>query len=162
MTQYADRLAQMDAAYDSATAGAVLPPDGEYQAVIDRFDFLESPKNGRLYLKTIATVAVGPQQGKQVSTLHDLEDPERLGYLKKHLSVLEVEPASLRNLEESLSSALDCPFLVAVKTTLKGGETYRNVYFNQRLGGPLSRTLTDVPASAGPAPSSAIEADIPF
>lgn len=167
---YADRLGHMDGAYDSAPiAGGVddLPPDGDYQVVIDRFDFIESNKNGRLYLKTIGTVAVGPHKGRQVSTLHDLEDPDRLKYLKRHLSTMEVEPVSLRHLEASLAGALDVPFLVAIKTTSDG---YRNVYFNQKLGGPINRPDAG-PASAPPqqglgvgahTPASAIDDDIPF
>jgi hypothetical protein len=163
MTQYADRLAAMDTSYDNApVAGGFedLPPDGEYQAIIDRFDFIESQKNGRLYLKTIASVAAGPQKGKKVSTLHDLEDPDRLKYLKKHLSVLEVEPVSLRNLEAELPKALDVPFLVAVKTS---GE-FRNVYFNQKLGGPVreSDLGIDVPVTK-PGTANAVSGDdIPF
>jgi hypothetical protein len=149
VTNYADRLAIMDAAYDAAPmAGGVddLPPDGEYQVVIDRFDFIESKKNNRLYLKTISTVAIGPHTGRTISTLHDLEDPDRLKQLKRHLSVLEVEPVSLRHLETSLQDALDVPFLVAVKTN---GE-YRNVYFNQKLGAAITR---DVPKPAAERPA---------
>jgi hypothetical protein len=157
---HADRLALMDSAYDVApVADGGQAPDGEYQAIIDRFDFIESPKNGKLYLKTFARIAAGPFEGKPLTTLHALEDPERFGLLKKHLSVLECEPASLRNLEAELDKALDCPFLVAVRTKTVADQVYRNVYFNQKLGGPIRRVLTDVPATAA---ASAIDADIPF
>lgn len=180
MSGYADRLAQMDGAYDDApVAGGFedLPPDGDYQVVVDRFDFIEAQKNGRLYLKTIGSVATGPHKGRTVSCLHDLEDADRLKYLKKHLAVLEVEPVSLRHLEIALKAALDVPFLVAVKTS---GE-YRNVYFNQKLGGPIRQpeapqptgldarpTLDDVfkpggtTGTTGPPVRSAIDDNIPF
>lgn len=171
MADFADRLAHMDGHYDAApVAGGFddLPPDGDYQVVIDGFEFIESQKNLRLYLKTIGTVATGPHKGRRVSTLHDLEDPDRLKYLKKHLSTLEVEPVSLRHLEAELAGALDVPFLVAVKTN---GE-YRNVYFNQKLGGPIRESDVTPPAAQQPLvggvpqtkPASAItgDADIPF
>jgi hypothetical protein len=164
---YADRLAHMDGHYEAApVAGGFddLPPDGDYQCVIDRFDFVESQKNGRLYLKTLMSVAAGPLKGRRVSCLHDLEDPDRLKYLKKHLSVLEVEPVSLRHLEAELHKALDVPVLVAVKTN---GE-FRNVYVNQRLGAPIRQSdVTDPPPLIGGVPqpqsTNAIAGDdIPF
>lgn len=133
-------LSQFNDAYDKAPAGLNdLPPDGDYQAVVDRFDIFEAKSNNRLYLKTEMTVALGDYKGWSVDTIHSLDDPDRMSWLKKHLTTLEVDCHDLSKLEDCLVTALDAPVLVAVKTK---GE-YRNVYVNQRLGTPL-RAASDL------------------
>lgn len=137
------RLAALNESYASAVGDPnSLPPDGDYQAVIDRFDILESKKNGRLYLKTEMTVVGGAHNGWPASTLHDLEDPDRIGWVKKHLTVLGVEVEDLSQLEDALTAALDVPVLITVKTN---GE-YRNCYVNDRLGAPLRSDLGNPPS----------------
>lgn len=158
---YEERLAYQDDAYRNAPmAGSrELPPDGEYQCVVDRFDVFEGKTDGKLYLRIEMSVAVGEKQGWPISKLHSLEDPKRFGFLKADLDVLGVMPESLADLQEALHGALDVPVLLAVKT--KGD--YRNVYLNQRLGGPIRG---DLPVPEGFAPRQTVpttaDEDLPF
>lgn len=147
-----ERLRRMDGAYDQAqvpTNEANQVPDGEYHAVVDRFDFIEV--DNRLKLLTEMSVAVGTHAGAKLTTWHDLEDPERIAYTKKHLAVLECEPPSLAQLEDVLKDALDAPVRVAVKTSAKG---YKNVYVNQRLGQPIGDFQTQVQPAAQTPPAT--------
>lgn len=128
-----ERLKAMDDAWRDAVppaGGIEMPPDGDYQAVVERFDFFESSKNGHLLLKTELSVTSGNHSGWPVSTLNDLEDPERLGWAKKHLQTLGLEVDPLSTLESRLTEAVHVPVEITIKTK---GE-YRNVYVNKRLG----------------------------
>lgn len=142
--EIADRLRQRDDAFAKAPVAGTsgeMPPDGQYQAVLNRFDFIDT-KNG-LKLLTELTVAVGDYSGWNLTTWHDLEDPDKFKWLKAHLVALEVpEPPSLTDLDFVLKGALDAPYLVTVK---RGDAGYANAYIEQRLGGPLR---SDVPVDA--------------
>jgi hypothetical protein len=141
MSQYQDRLASMDHDFQNARTPGELPPDGFYQCMVDRFDFIEAKTNGRLYLKTFLTVATGPDKGAEITTLHDLEDKDRMAGLKAHLQSLEIEPESLGHLEEALPGALDAIVEVTVFTA-KSGNRYARVDRRHKDG--LPRT-SDIP-----------------
>jgi hypothetical protein len=115
---YQDRLASMNDDYQRAQASGSddLPPNGDYQCVVDRFDFIEAKSNGRLYLKTMTTVANGAHKGWNISFLHDLEDADRLKHLKTHLRTLGVPDDDLGALEGNLPKALDSVVEVSVYT----------------------------------------------
>lgn len=152
------RLAALNESYENAPADPnALPPDGEYQAIVDRFDVIESKKNGRLYLKTEMRVVGGQYNGWSASTLHDLEDPERIQWVKKHLTVLGVVVQDLSRLEEALGAALDVPVLITVKTSDDG--EYRNCYVNDRLGSPMR---SDLGEPEGFQQTSTNDDDLPF
>jgi hypothetical protein len=138
------------------------PPDGDYQGLVRRFDFFEATNtSGHAFLKTEIEIALHPEYtGREVETVHDLEDPERIGWLKKHLAALGVNVESddfditqVRPGSELLASLLDVPVAFVIKTGTrineKTGKPYRSVYVNERLGGPM------------PAPSSQAAADVP-
>src|SRR3954470_14628165 len=114
---YQDRLAAMNDTYQQApvAGGDELPPDDDYQAVIDRFDFIDA-KTGRLYLKTEMSVIGGQYKGWPLKTLHDLEDPDKMQYLKAHLKALQVDIEDLSALESALAGALDAVVEVRVYT----------------------------------------------
>lgn len=130
----AERLRQQDQAFDQAPVAGQKNsvPDDLYQAVVNRFDYIDTA-NG-LKLKTEMTVAVGQFTGSELECWHDLEDPEKFKYLKQHLQALGVTyPTSLAEMDGCLKEALDCP--VAVNVVERNG--YKNAYVRQRLGSAL-------------------------
>lgn len=137
----AGRLAAMDEQYQQAPeepSREPLPP-GSVQFRIDSFDFQEGRKDGHLNLLTNLEVIAHDDEGAigRTKTLwHDLEDPKRLSYVKKHLAVLgltDVQPLS--TLQERLEEALDGVVEGTVKHTKKGDRVYDNVYLNRRVEG---------------------------
>lgn len=166
---YADRLKNMDSDYQRAQVDSRgLPPDDNYQAVVDRFDFLEWPTG--LFLKTEMRIHGGDYDGMHVETIHAMEDPDRMEFLKKHLQALGAMPERLSDIEKVLPSALDAVVDVTVKTsdrTNAEGQPYRNLYVNKVIRSMVS----DIGPSAydpvdDPEPSAeqakASEVDIPF
>lgn len=169
-----ERLAAMQPAFTEASADTGSPfeppPDGDYQALVKRFDFFES-KAGQAFLKTeMEVVHDQAYNGREVSVVHNLEDPERINYLKRHLDILgaDVKGLDLRLIRpgsELLGSLCDTPVEITVKTSDrvdKDGKPYRNIYVNRRLGEPIR---SDVPAPAPAAVSTATVIDdekIPF
>lgn len=145
----ADRLAGLNTDWqDAKTFNKVWPPDGDYQALVHRFDFFEGGAANHAFLKTELEVQHDDEwQGTSVETIHDLEDPDRLGFLKQHLHVLGLDLDDFSQLEVRLSEVLDVPVQIRIKTSDKknsDGEHYRNVFVNERLGGPV-RSGGDVP-----------------
>lgn len=144
-------LAGFDEDYEKAEA-FVQVPDGIYQAVIQRFDFLAGRDN-HTYLKTEFQIGLGPHAGKTESTLNVLTNPDRFNWTKGYLETIGIE-GPLSELESQLPSALDCPVELEVYTTngkagtKNEGQKFRNVRINQRLGGPISENVTpksDIP-----------------
>lgn len=161
ITNLEERLASMQSHFDGATVNTggslyELPPDGDYQALVHRFDFFES-NAGQAFLKTELEIQNDPQySGRIASTVHNLEDPDRIGWLKGHLQLLgmDVDGLDLREIRPGsprLQELLDTPVAIAIKTSDrldKDGQPYRNVYVNQRLGAPLTTggaKTSDVP-----------------
>ena len=157
-----DELKQYDDAFRNAKAEGGnydLPPDGTYQAIVDRFDFFENRDGDRLFLKTELTVQNHPDEsGRLIEIIHQLNDPDRVEWLKKHLHRLgvpveEISVSQLRPGSEVLAAVCDVPVQVEVKTSDRkkdDGTPYRNAYVNQRLGPPLRQDVqrtggSDVP-----------------
>lgn len=163
---YADRLSRMDDAWGKAQVDSRgLPPDGDYQAMIDRFDFIDS-SNG-LLLKTELHITQGDYEGMRCSTIHNLEQSDRLEPAKRHLAALNALPQKLSDLERVLPSALDALVEVTVKTAAKTdehGNHYRNLYVNKVLA-HSGHVASDVPSGFEPVEQSstpAEDASIPF
>jgi hypothetical protein len=139
MSNVADRLRGMDDQFENAEAkvsgGSV--PDGEYEATIDRFDFWEADRGGPLKLLTELSVATGDYAGlKPPSVWHDLEDEERLGFVKGYLHLLGLEGVKLSELETALEPVVGTrvAIRVATRTSKKNGLDYTNTYINEVLG----------------------------
>jgi hypothetical protein len=154
------RLAGMDDAFANTpvqTGFSDMPEDGDYQAVISRFDFFESSA-GQLFLKTeMKVVHDAKYEGWDVSTVHNLEEESRLSWVKKHLSILGYE-GSLSELPVKLHPFVGIPVAIRIKTSDKTdaeGNNYRNVYVNERLGAPIG------PVSDVPTPEVAVGAGAP-
>jgi antitoxin component HigA of HigAB toxin-antitoxin module len=169
----AERLGAMNDTFQSAYDGG-MPEDGDYQALVERFDFFESGA-GELFLKTELRIQLDPKyEGATVETVHNLEHPERIQWAKKHLRTLGLELDDFSTLQARLSEVLDVPVAITIKTSdkvnEKTGEPYRNVYVNERLGGPMrAAPRPDIPVDTsdyapapGAQPGNAIDEDIPF
>ena len=156
MTSYGDRLAAMDDQYEEAEAksGGALVPDGDYEALIERFDFWERDGGGPLKLITELSVQSGEYAGVSApSVWHELEDPDRIAWTKGYLHMLGLEGVRLSGLEAALEPLAGTTHVsIRVATTSKNGKTYRNTYINEVIGG-LGQT-------EGPPPVD--EDDIPF
>jgi hypothetical protein len=147
VSEIEDRLKQ----YDDDFAGASvrhsfneLPPDGLYQALVDDFDWLDF--NNGLNLKTVLKLTTNDSwDGHPVETIHALEVPDRLNWVKQHLTTLglDVDDPEFRlsRLDNYLPQLLNVPVELEVKTSdrinEKTGEPYRNAYVQTRLGDPL-------------------------
>lgn len=154
----AERLRQQDRAFDQAPVAGQKNsvPDDLYQAVVNRFDYIDTAKG--LKLKTEMTVAVGEYTGSELECWHDLEDEEKHKYLKQHLQALDVPmPGSLAELDGCLKQALDCP--VAVNVVERNG--FKNVYVRQRLGSAMKADTVTPSADYQPTLATPNE-DIPF
>jgi hypothetical protein len=142
MSGYADRLAGMDDVYaDTApktASGGV--PDGEYEAMIERFDFWEADGGGPLKLITELSIAEGDYAGQSPpSVWHELEDEERIAWTKGYLELLGLEGIRLSELEdrlEPLAERTRVAIRVATTTSKKNGREYRNTYINEVIGTP--------------------------
>jgi hypothetical protein len=159
-----ERLTKMSDTWTKTEAeepGQALP-DGDYQAVVSRFDFTESKKDGNLLLITELTVTVPAEYaGRSATLFHDLENPERLGWTKAHLELLgitDVEP--LTTLEARLQDGLDAVCNIVIKSKSKGDKTYSNIYINSvAKAGASTVDPTQVQGDNPPAPG---DDDIPF
>lgn len=164
MTDYAERLAEMQDVYDDAEAktsgGAV--PDGDYEGQIERFDFWEKEGGGPLKLITEISVTEGEYMGLSApSVWHELEDPDRIAWTKGYLEMLGLEGVNLADLPQALEPLCGVARVsIRVTTTDKGDKKYRNTYVNELLGEGESWSS---PGSAAAAPASdGGEDDIPF
>ena len=160
-----DILGGMDDAWGDTepAGGGGMPPDGVYRARVDRFEFTNSKQDGALQLKTELVIESGGYEGSRVSTWHDLQDPERLSWLKGHLLNMGLELERLSELQQSLPAVLDTPVEIRIRTTVKrvNGEErrYTNVYVNKRLGDPPApATTNERVGTAAPDPDD----DLPF
>lgn len=111
-------------------------PDGTYQAVVERFDFLKGKDDGT-YLKTELRIALGEYEGQVETTLHSLTNPERFGFTKGHLDTLGVE-GPLSEIENNVGQVLDTPVEISIYSSTNGDKAYRNVRVERRLGSPIS------------------------
>lgn len=160
MTDHSDRLAKMQDAYDEAeakTGGAGLAPDGDYEGLIERFDFWEKEGGGPLKLITEISVQGDSEFAglSAPSVWHELEDPDRISYTKGYLEMLGLQGINLAKLPAALEPLCGkARVAIRVTSTEKNGKTYRNTYVNELLDG-------EGPAS-GKTVSSKSDDDIPF
>lgn len=147
-----------------AAGGGGMPPDGVYRARIDRFDFEPAPQTAALQMKTEMIITGGNHDGSRVRTWHDLQDPDKLKWLKGHLETIGLDLERLSDLADRLPEVLDVPVEIRIKTTLRGDKTYTNVYVNKRLGDPVPKN--DLPdagaAEARVSTEQPAEDEIPF
>lgn len=142
MSSYADRLSGMDDAYAEAEAktGGASVPDGEYEAIIERFDFWEAEGGGPLKLLTELSIAEGDYAGVTPPSIwHELEDQERIGWTKGYLKLLGLEGIKLSELEdrlEPIAGRTRVAIRVATTTSKKNGQKYTNTYINEVIGTP--------------------------
>jgi hypothetical protein len=127
----------MDDQFESAEAkSSGSLPDGDYEAQIERFDFWDDNGQRPLKLVTELTVVGDKYAGmKAPSVWHDLEDPDRLGYVKGYLHLLGLEGMKLSELESALEDVVGTTVAIRVVTKPpKDGKTFRNTYINEVLG----------------------------
>lgn len=124
-------LAKFDGDYENSPSFR-RAPDGTYQAVVERFDFLTG-KDKETYLKTEFRIAFGEYEGQMESTLHVLTVPERFGFTKGHLDTLGVE-GPLSEIENNVGKSLDSLVELNIYTSTSGDKTYRNVRVERRMG----------------------------
>lgn len=153
------------------------PPDNDYEALVNEFSFVGwEPKNGKpggIGLKINYQITNhSTYSGRICGAMFNLTDPERIGYLKGWLSVMEVDVESfdvreLRPTPDSiLNSLLDVPVLIRVRRS----NGYVNVYLQQRLGAAVTRSDVTPPqagfdfagAGVGARGQNATDDDIPF
>lgn len=178
-----DRLKALDSDFKKAKepaagGGSWMPEeDGDYQVIVERFDTFSNKDKTSLFLKAELKIANDRDyDGQVMEKVWPLDDPEKMGYLKRDLRTMGLNPDdddfSFGNLLIELRSVLDVPLMVAVVTSNrvneKTGENYRNIYLNQRLGAPLRRNdvertgKSDIPATVPPTAGDDDEDPIPF
>ena len=124
-----ERLAKVQDAFNNAPADGgrfEMPPDGEYQAIVDSFDFFEA--SDRAFFKTVMTVQNDDDyEGRRIETVHGLDDPDKIAWLKQHLATLgvavdDLDLTEIRPGSQTLANVLDTPVLVSVKTSARINE----------------------------------------
>ena len=142
--QIQQRLRGMQQSFDDAEQGGYSDPlsgipDDDYQTRLESFEIFPGKKNpNAIYIKTFFSIQHHAEHaGRELTTFHDMTDPDKLGFLKDHFHGLGVDVTSLDLGEiypgsDLLRSLLDKPVLVGVYTNKKG---YRNVVVRQRLDG---------------------------
>lgn len=160
MTDYAERLAEMQDTYDDAeakTSGGGVP-DGDYEGQIERFDFWEKEGGGPLKLITEISVQDGEFAGLSApSVWHELEDPDRIAWTKGYLELLGLKGVNLAELPAALEPLCGkARVSIRVTSTERNGKTYRNTYVNELLG--MGESWSGGPAVA----QDDGEDDIPF
>ena len=142
--QIQQRLRGMQQSFNDAEQGGYSDPlagipDDDYQTRLESFDVFSGKKNpDAIYLKTFFSIQHDPDHsGRELTTFHDLTDPDKLGFVKDHFHALgvDVENLDLGDIypgSDLLRALLDKPCLVGVYTNKKG---YRNVVVRQRLDG---------------------------
>lgn len=141
----------------SADGGAYdLPPDGDYQALVKRWDYFRG-KSGQWFLKCELEIVHDPlYSGRNADVINNVSDPERASWLKKTLSTLgadveNLDTTELRPGSPLLDALCDTPVEIAVKTSNKkdnDGNYFRNVYINRRLGEPIRADFETPPVDA--------------
>jgi hypothetical protein len=139
------RLKMMQQQFDEAEVGGGYGDplsgieDGDYQARVESFDLFQGKKNpDDWFLKTFFSIQHDAElAGRELTTLHNVADPDKIGFLKDHLHGLGVDVTQLDLTDiypgsDLLNGLLDVPVLVGVYTNKKG---YRNVVVRQRLDG---------------------------
>jgi hypothetical protein len=145
------RLKMMQQQFDEAEVGGGYGDplsgieDGDYQARVESFDLFQGKKNpDDWFLKTFFSIQHDAElAGRELTTLHNIADPDKIGFLKDHLHGLGVDVTQLDLTDiypgsDLLNSLLDVPVLVGVYTNKKG---YRNVVVRQRLDGEVHSDL---------------------
>jgi hypothetical protein len=152
-------LAGMDDTYENTTDGR--PEDGDYQAVIQRFDFFEG-KDGSVYLKTELRIAHDPlYEGWEAEAIHNLTDAKKLTYTKKYLTILEYD-GKLSELPARIGDYVGVPVDITIKRSDRinsyDGLPYLNVFINRKLGD------SDIPSdtSAFKSPASPLDDSDPI
>lgn len=142
-----ERLAAMEAAFENAPvdSGSMydLPPDdGNYEGLIDRFDFFEGGDPTQAYLAIRIKIVHNQYGGRIADVVHALEDADRFPRLKKDLATLGRGPGEyqLQDLTPDspfLEGLLDTPVVIRISTGKKidnrTGQLKRFVDLDRRL-----------------------------
>lgn len=162
-TELEQRLAALDDRIKTTPAmtgnGFELPPVGDYQALLDRWDHFEG-KNGKtaghLFLKAEYVIQHHELAGKQVDLIYNMDDPEGkgIGFLKADLKKLGVEGADdldAAGIHKVLGEVTDTPVLLAIRASKKvnpeTNEPYRNAYLQEAFGAPMRSEFTPAPGA---------------
>lgn len=131
------------ASFDQDFADAPLPersggnvPDGKYQVKIDSVEIRSNQFNGGMELAMRLKVLDGPQSGRIIFHQREIDNPERMSYLRGDLNVCGLELQKLSELPRKLESLLDVRLDVQVKSKASKNDPekiYQNVYLNKRL-----------------------------
>jgi hypothetical protein len=170
----AARLARLQSNFQEASAdgGSMYdpPPDDDYQALINEFEFFEAGQPTQAFLKMRLLVQHHDKYGGRVcDTIYNLEDPDRLDWLKRDLAKI-VGPERVEQLNYGVDllpgsaflekELLDVPVLIRVKrpgkTNSKGYEIV-NVYIQQRLGDQQRPQQDRLPTSGSDVPEPAAD-----
>ncbi len=107
------------------------PPDGKYQAIVDKVELTRSKTSNQPMLKWQLKI-IGPRcKGRYLFRNNMIASPENVKWLKTDLATCGMDVAELRlsDLPNRLGELLDVTLEVQKKTN---GE-YVNVYLNRRI-----------------------------
>lgn len=164
-----ERLAKMDPTFEeSEAARSGSAPDGDYEGLIERFDFW-SKEGGPLKLITEISIQGGDYDGTSAPSLwHDLEDPDRIKWTKGYLEQLGLEGIKLSELKEKLAPLAGrtrVMIRIATSENKDTGKIYRNTYLNTVLERREVDEAAEVAKEAfdgEDAPPEHTDEDVPF
>lgn len=138
--EYEDYLASFDEAFAEApipTRGSMSNvPDGKYQVSIDKAMIRTNSNTGSTELALQLKVMTGEHAGRIIFHQRELDNPERMSYLRGDLNVIGVDIARLSELPKKLNQMLDVVLEVNTKTKKSKNDPtkeYQNCYLNKRL-----------------------------
>jgi len=131
VTQYdpTSDLTRFDSVYASAPAEDEDIPDGKYDAVVDKVEFVRSQSSGNPMLKWTLRVIDPDYEGRKLWRNNVIVTDENVKWLKRDLVKCGLVLEKVSDLPARLGELLDVKLVITKKTN---GE-FVNVYINRRL-----------------------------
>lgn len=141
MEEYEDYLKSFDEAFTAAPVpergNYSAVPDGRYQVFIDKAEIRTNTNTGGMELSVQLKILGGEYQNRIIFHRRELDNPDRMSYLRGDLEVLGMgDVQRISQLPSQLKRMLDVKLEVQVKHKPNPNNPerpYVNVYLNKRL-----------------------------
>lgn len=149
--EYEEYLASFDqdfvAAEPPARVGGNVP-DGKYQVKVDAVEIRTNQNNGRMELAFRLKVMTGEHTGRIIFHQREIDNPERMSYLRGDLQTCGLDITKLSELPRRLNQLLDVLLDVQVRSKPNPkdpSKTFTNVYLNRRIDAIVGDDEDDKP-----------------
>ncbi len=116
-----------------ATNEYITPEDGQYRVVIEEVKYTEDNTNPMFTFTFVITE--GKQKGQKFRKFATLKNENSISYFKRDLQTIGLPvPRDIEELPGITESAAGVLMEVTVRSRIVNEKTYRDVYFDKRLG----------------------------